>query len=359
MKLNKNGFPKILIIIDALNLGGAEQITVQTANLLSQKNYDVLLCTILTWKDTPLAAKIHSSVKKASINRTNKWSLHRMRILSKYIKQYDVVHVHSYHNFRYVQLVNVLFGVFKNIIYHEHSGDAIKNRLPNFLKRIIFHNVIYLANNTKLLNHIRRDWELLLDKTVYLPNPVRTPIITINKPKIAFTIGMIGNFLTVKNYEFAIKLFNNLNLKNSQLLIVGHIYDRQYFDRIQKLVNESKLPIRLITDCNNSYDVIPEFDFAWHTSYSESGPLVLGEYMAFEKPFICFETGEVANTVKNSLPELVMDNYDEPSWVKACNTIIEDLEGYGKKLHYLYLNYYTEDKYLNKCIEAYQKSLSY
>jgi len=341
-------------------MGGAEQITVQTANLLVNHNHSVTLCTILPWEETPLSRKIDSKVNRTSIDRKNKWSVLTMFKLRSLMRNYEVIHVHSSHNLRYVQLVNLLFILNKTIVYHEHSGNAINNPLPKYLRLLYFNNIIYLANNLRLLKHIQNNWKLNPLKTVYIPNPVRKPNHTIDFPhRESLTIGMLGNLLPVKNYEFAIELFNHLNLPNSKLLIIGNKYNEEYYQKIKRLADSSKQPVEIITNCDDSYKVIPEFDVAWHTSNSESGPLVLGEYMAHRIPFLCYNTGEIADQVKKIHPELVLNNYETSSWSSAFKKLLEEKNSYGITLYQLYLNHYTEDQYFFKCLEAYQKSLSY
>ena len=47
-----------------------------------------------------------------------------------------------------------------------------------------------------------------------------------------------------------------------------------------------------------------------HVSKSETGPLVLLEYMCKSMPFIAYDTGEIAQHIKINFPSLIKDNFD-------------------------------------------------
>ena len=69
--------------------------------------------------------------------------------------------------------------------------------------------------------------------------------------------------------------------------------------------------------------LLPQFDLAIHASKSESGPLVLIEYMAQSLPFITYKTGEVANQLKKDLPEFIMQNFDDNEWAQHIKVLLQ------------------------------------
>ena len=60
---------------------------------------------------------------------------------------------------------------------------------------------------------------------------------------------------------------------------------------------------------------------ALHCSTSETGPLVLMEYMAHGLPFISNDTGYVVNYLKHELDFLIMDSFSISSWIKTIDRI--------------------------------------
>jgi len=81
--------------------------------------------------------------------------------------------------------------------------------------------------------------------------------------------------------------------------------------------------INIIHDCNNVQAVLNNFDVAIHTATSESGPLVLIEYMMMGLPFLTYQTGEVVHQIKNDLPECIIDNFNTIEWIMQLDYLLQ------------------------------------
>ncbi|WP_418637698.1 glycosyltransferase, partial [Winogradskyella sp.] len=111
---------KVLQVIDKLNVGGAERVCVDLTNLMFEKNINV---SILTFDSKgKLQEDLHQQIFKINLNRKNKYNILKAYRLSKIIKQYDIVHVHMRHVYRYVKLVSLLFFVKTPVILHDHTS---------------------------------------------------------------------------------------------------------------------------------------------------------------------------------------------------------------------------------------------
>src|SRR6476661_8072820 len=108
-------------VTDQLNIGGAEQIIVMLANLLQVHGHTTAV--VVTIAPGSLASKLDPAVQLINLKRRWKWNPVTMYRLVKVLKQFDVVHVHSSYNLRYVYLASRLFFLRKPIFYHEHFGD--------------------------------------------------------------------------------------------------------------------------------------------------------------------------------------------------------------------------------------------
>src|SRR3954451_9541010 len=97
----------IVQVTDQLNVGGAEQIVVMLANLLQAHGHPTAVVT--TVASGPLANKLHPIVQFINLNRQWKRNPVTMYRLVKVLKQFDIVHVHSSYNLRYVYLASRLF----------------------------------------------------------------------------------------------------------------------------------------------------------------------------------------------------------------------------------------------------------
>src|SRR5438874_4568066 len=91
---------KVVQIIDRLHIGGAERVVIMLSNLLQQHGHNVKVIT--TVNTGPLAKQLNKEIKQISLNRKWKWNPITMRRLISEVKEYDVIHVHSSHNLRYL-----------------------------------------------------------------------------------------------------------------------------------------------------------------------------------------------------------------------------------------------------------------
>ena len=91
---------RVLHVIDTLDIGGAEEITVLLLNLFSEKGHTTGLVTILD--SGRLSEKINKDVKHISLKRKSKWSIKTARIFMKLASNYDIIHIHLCHNLKWV-----------------------------------------------------------------------------------------------------------------------------------------------------------------------------------------------------------------------------------------------------------------
>src|SRR6185503_12378296 len=90
----------IVQIIDRLNIGGTERVLVTLSNLLHEKGHNVSVVTTVT--EGPLAAMLNKNIPVINLQRKWKWNPVTMYRLIKAIKHFDIIHVHSSYNLRYL-----------------------------------------------------------------------------------------------------------------------------------------------------------------------------------------------------------------------------------------------------------------
>ena len=104
--------------------------------------------------------------------------------------------------------------------------------------------------------------------------------------------------------------------------------------------------------------ILKNYRFAIHTAKSESGPLVLLEYMSQGIPFLAYRTGEVAEKIAGHFPDFIMNDFNIDKWAnqikKLMNSDLKQIE--TKMISYFETNY-SEKKYYSKCISIYQNVL--
>jgi glycosyltransferase involved in cell wall biosynthesis len=231
------------------------------------------------------------------------------------------------------------------VILHDHSSDySVPFLLNTFLKPNYYIGVSYnLIAWCQIVLGVKENVFLLQNIIIKQQHSKRI------NPK---GMVLVGNIKPSKNQLFAIELAHFLK---KDLTIIGKIQDETYFqllhDKVQDLEIESN--IIFVNDENNPQKRLNEFEFGLMTSASESGPLVLIEYLAQSLPFISFKTGAVSDIIADELPNSFVDSFDLLEWKKRLNSIIK----YHTNYESLYDTYFSPSNYSQECIAIYKDIL--
>jgi len=351
----------VVQVIDMLSAGGAERVLVTLSNILHDHGHKVKVIT--TVSTGVLSSQLHAGIELHSLNRKWKWNPVTMYKLIRAVKDFDVIHVHSRHNLRYFLLAKSLFGLKKKNFYQEHHGYRA-NTKATALEKKLFPLTNFIAVSEGLKQWAIKEAGVNAAKTFVLPNIVlKENNLPVPRRTENISLVIVSNFVPVKNLEFAIQVFDKLNKedKNLRLTIIGATADKEYYEKIISLIGEKGIQqfITIISDCTNVQHLLPQFDLAIHASKSESGPLVLIEYMAQSLPFITYKTGEVANQLKKDLPEFIMQNFDDNEWAQHIKVLLQmDKKILQDRLQNVFEKNYSTDSYYEKCLLIYSKGLS-
>ena len=351
---------KIVQLIDTLEAGGAERVLVTLSNILFLKGHAVTVITTL--QKGSLAEQLNKGIEIKELNRRSKWNLSDMHRLIQWCKPFDIIHVHSTHNLRYVFAAAKIFHLNKPIFFHHHYGSIETDKRVEWNQKFIFPSTILIAVSRKIYDWAIHDLKMESQKVFLLPNIVEKQILLQRKKRTSLTqLVLIANFRVQKNIEFAIELMNVLKTKmNVHLTIIGQRADEKYCTTIKEKINALQLNdlISIKHDIINVASVLHQFDLAIHTATSESGPLVLMEYMAAGLPFLTYQTGEVVHQINNDLPECIIDNFEIENWINKINHLLQlNADELSQRLQDTYTKYYSEDAYYHSCINIYEKGL--
>lgn len=340
---------KVLQVIDQLGVGGAERVVIDMTNLLYEANIDVSFLVLLGPKDQDF--EIDSRIPKYYLHRKSKFSFNKMFSLRKILVKYDIIHVHMRHTFRYVQLVSKLFRINSKVILHDHFGKInLEFKVPLLLNSFLKPKY-YIGVSNELTDwcKIKLKFNNLNNIFLLINVAVKQKII---QPTNKNGWVMVGNIKPTKNQLFAIELAHYLNKK---LTIIGKVQDQVYYqllkDKIQDLGIENT--ITFVHDENNPQKRLNEFKIGLMTSKSESGPLVLIEYLAQSLPFISYNTGSVSNVLADELPDSFVDSFELSEWKKKLILISKSQIDYKS----LYDTYFSPSNYSQECIAIYKDIL--
>jgi glycosyltransferase involved in cell wall biosynthesis len=351
----------IVHVIDRLHTGGAERVLVTLANIFAQHGHPVKVVTIA--EKGPLAEQLLPAVEQINLGRTFRFDPLVMRRLIKEVKGYDVVHVHSFFNLRYLWLAKMLFGLNKPVFYHEHLG--LRSQLqPTFWQKKILPQTIFISTTDSIAKWAAEQLHVAQDKVFILPNIVIKEAVPVVEKKGdgIIKLVLVSNIRREKNIEFGIKLLQQLNTASTgyHLTIIGKIYDGPYYTNLQQLITETNAgkAVSFINNADSVQQLLPRFDMALHTSPSESGPLSVIEYMAQGLPFVAYNTGEVIKLVEKDLSNCIASSFDVNEWINKVQQLqAVDASLLRQQLQATFSRYFSSEAYYSQCLAIYDKVL--
>lgn len=338
----------VLQVIDKLNVGGAERVCVDISNLLIDKKINVAVLTIT--EKGELISSLNSKIKTYCLQRKSKFSLKTMKKMILILNEYDIAHIHMRHTYRYVKFASLFYKLSCKLILHDHFGSISVNKsIPLFMNNL-FKPKFYIGVSNELVNWAKK--KLKVSEIYLLENIIVKKKYPKNQNK--FTVVHVSNIDPIKNQLFSIKLIEKTSYN---LVIYGKIKDKNYYNHLKKYISLNNLGKRVsfIHNENNIQKVLGNFKLGLMTSFSESGPLVLIEYLAQSLPFVAFKTGQVANVLSDELP-FFLDDFNLDVWLDK----MEKVTNYNSKnLTDYYYKFFNPSDYINKCIEIYKRIESY
>lgn len=334
---------KIVQVIDTLNIGGAEKVFVDICNLLIEKNQNVDALFLLN--AGLLKSELNKKIVKYQLFRDYKWSYKKMRECSLMLRKYDIVHCHFRHVYRYISIVKFFFPFEGKVVLHDHFGSIDLDKRVPFLFLSFLKPKFYIGVSSTLTDWAKSKLKMSERFVFNLDN-----IISKNTEKLSlgrsFEFVLVSNIKPVKNNLFAVNLMNKMK---RSLLIVGQNQDQVYFD---ELVSNVSGDILIKTDIKNAQSILHTSSFGLHTSLSESGPLVLIEYLAHGIPFLSYDTGAVAQKIKNYFPDFFINNFDLDNWEHRILKI-QNMKICKREIEKVYEKEFGKDIYYSKLIKIY------
>jgi glycosyltransferase involved in cell wall biosynthesis len=161
---------------------------------------------------------------------------------------------------------------------------------------------------------------------------------------------IVGNIKPIKNQLFALEIAKAVN---SHLTIIGKNQDEIYAKKIKETLSQTSS-----TWLENENDVsrlLGKFRLGIYCSLSESGPLVILEYLLCGLPFVAYKSGGIAEVICRYFPEFFLDNFDVNEWTERINYIVNtggqiDSEKVGMMLQ----NEFNPVTYRNRLLALYE-----
>ncbi len=345
---------KLLLVIDSLGRGGAEQALLNTVFSLQDKGYKVSVAALKAPYD--LAGELKSKgITVYPLHLNQKWNFLRncwcIRTLVKN-NNYQLIHSHLYFSGIYIGLLlflGLLANVktvhsFHNLAYAE--GCNPKN-LGFYVRKVLnrfFLHFIHVHTAVSHASAIHYRHHLGLENIAVIHNPITIDfsLLSHKKPKLfadntkeVIEILLPGRLVHEKNHIAALKALAFLkNSVNFKLTIAGDGPLRKYLEE-----QLDTLGLRHLSQFTGSVEhnqllrLIQDSDLCICASIFEGFGIIAAEVMALQTPLI--------STVAGGLADIVDDT----------NAIIidpEDEKDIANKIKY-FANMTKEEKYERTC----------
>jgi len=312
---------RIMHVIDSLDLGGAERMLVEIANAAAADGNEVFAC--VTRSGTILASDLGPKIELIVLNRRYRLDLSAMWRIADFAHRHcvDIFHVHGRTTLSFVAAVRTLRLSRIPIVFHDHYGSIeTEQSVPHWFRQWGRHHVSqYVGVYAKLaswaanagiaperihvienaVNLSRFDFETrepTLRQQFAIPNELPLGVVVggIRPDK---GVDVLLNALAQSQYRGAFKI-----------VLIGGERDADYAAACRTQCNLLGLDNMVIFggERPDAAGLLPEADFAVLPSRSESGPLVLIEYVAAGLPVVATRVGSVGAQLHSvGLPDFV------------------------------------------------------
>lgn len=365
---------KVLQVIGALTIGGAETVAMNLFRYIDKNTYEFHYIVFGDKIGSCEAEMINIGAKIIHVNHLTSNYFMFYKQLEQIIKEngpYDIVHSHTLFNSGFAMKIAAKNGV-KCRITHSHS---IQNKVNSSLILKIYEKVMrYLiikysthyaacskaAGNYLFGEKVFRGEGIIIkngiDALKYrFNNNIRRIIRRELNISDCFVIGHVGHFAAVKNQDFLIDVFKQIHMLNSSavLLLVGDGNDRI---KLENKIKEFGLEANVIMTGNisNVNEMLNAMDVFVFPSLYEGLGMAIIEAQANGLPCIVSDTipddAFITDLIKilslNSTMELWADtiiNTKRNNSNMYCEKVIEkgyDVSLIGRNIEIIYENKY-------------------
>lgn len=293
---------KVLQLIDSLDAGGGERMSVQLANALSEKiKCSALVCTR---RSGILEKDISSKVNFLCLNKTHSLDIVALKRLRRFVRMYNINIIHAHSTSFFMATLLKLSRPQLKLIWHDHYGfsDELEQRPATILKMCSFFFDQVLSVNHKLKNWSKQN--LKCKQIDFIQNfSLKSGLkniqnaIDLKGSKTAYKIIHIANLRPQKDHITALKAIKKLNdnAVNFSYHLVGS-YDEKssHYKEIVNFIQTNHLEkqVFIYGSQSNINHLLQQADMGLLSSVSEGLPLSLIEYAQAKLPVVVTDVGQ-------------------------------------------------------------------
>lgn len=339
---------RILQLIDTLEAGGAERMSVNIANELGKRSIDNIL--VATYRGGILSSALHNKSILHTLHKKNSRDLFAFYKLVKLVYQYSPTHIHAHStSIIWATFIRLLFPGIK-LIWHDHFG---LNTSLN--KRMYMFGLLPFIGHTIVVKKELLTWLQQLDSNApatYVPNFTALTVPVIEKD--TSTLLCLANVRRQKDLETLIAAVHKVRMKeiSVQLRIVGNTSDTVYLKELQHMITQLNLN-DTITIAGPTAQVGIELARATAgvlSSASEGLPVSLLEYGIAGLPVAVTDVGECGEVTNRGKAGLLVPAKNTDALAEAIVFLLtnkQECAELGTRLRQRVNELYGADTYMN------------
>lgn len=296
----------IVHVIDGLGLGGAERMLVDIANATLHDGHRVTVC--VTRDNTLLRSALANGIEVVVLARRRRFDLAPVMRLARWIRanRVDVLHVHMRSSLSFMLALRSLHLVRTPIVFHDHYGtietDSSVPRWFRVGRRMIDQYVGVYERLTEWAVGAGVDRA----RAMTIPNALDLTRLRGSKPvdvRTAFAVQdqdlvaiLVATVRRDKGLEILIRaLARTRSRERLRVLVVGSEPDAAYSTECRALVRQLDLEsvVSFVGPRTDVPGLLLGADLGLLSSHTESGPLVLIEYLAARLPIVSTLVGNI------------------------------------------------------------------
>ncbi len=292
----------VVHVVDTLNIGGAERVAVNLANLLPRERYEPFLCT--TRNEGPLNSYLAPDVGRLSLMRHSRFNFASMARFCHFLDEHNLTIVHAHASSLFFCRMAAWLSNRVKLIWHDHYGRCDFNDRPVWLYRAATRNIAgVITVNQKLADWCRDDLGLPAGRVWYIPNLVQERNVLSGGEDYLKLPGVPGkrlvcvaNLRPQKDHTTLLLAMALLEAEGcgAHLFLVGDSSDPGYVRQIRALITSLGLD-HAVTCMGPRQDIaaiLNACDIGVLSSASEGLPLALLEYGQAGLPAVATAVGQ-------------------------------------------------------------------
>lgn len=354
---------KIMHVISARQLRGAEIFALQLAQAFEASGHQVLMVALYTY-DTP---KLQTgSIRFLDLNcKKNAFPVQAASKLNSAIREFkpDIIQANAGDTLKYTVLSRALYRWSCPIVFRNASMVSLylKSPLSKLFNSWLYANVDAIASVTAATMHdLSRLFPHVVDKVSVIPIGIIPREIRAGARR-PFQIIHIGGFSFEKNHSGLLRIFKRIleKVPDAKLVLVGDGPLRSSVEQMaRELFPDDGVEFKGAVSDPTPY--LQESGALVLPSIIEGLPAVILEAFYYRTPVVAYRVGGIGDVVENNITGKLIVSGDEEGFAKAVSEILSQATSYAQmteSAHEKVAENYTVEKMANAFLTLYTNLL--